>query len=47
MPYSQQLFHLPAVDVMLWMSNHIALFYVNVITYPCLDPDADLPNVCQ
>ena len=24
------------------MGNHITLFYVDMITYPCLNPDVDL-----
>ena len=28
---------------MVWMSNHIPLFYIDVITYTFPHPDTDLP----
>ena len=28
------------------MSNYIPLFYVDVITYLCSNPDAGLDNLC-
>ena len=29
------------------MNNHPESFCVDVITYPCHNPDADLTNLCQ
>ena len=31
---------------MIWMSNYIPLFYMDVIIYPHYDLDADLANLC-
>ena len=33
-----------AIKVMAWMSNSIPLFYMDVITYPCPNPDSGLAN---
>ena len=29
-----------STDVMAWVSNYNPLFYMDIITYPCPDPDA-------
>ena len=31
---------------MVWMSNYISSFYVDVTTYPCPNPDADTAIIC-
>ena len=36
-----------ATQVMAKMHSYIPLFYVDVITYPCPNLDADLINLCQ
>ena len=32
---------------MAWRSNYIPLFYMNVMAYPCPNPDAGLAKLCQ
>ena len=29
-----------------YMKKYIRQFYMDLITYPCLNPDADIPNFC-
>ena len=40
------LFAQTAIEVRPWMSNHIPLFFMDVIPYPCPNPEAGLSNLC-
>ena len=42
----QWLFHEALVEVRAWMNDYILLFYVDIITYPCLNIHAGLANLC-
>ena len=35
-----------AFEFRVWMNNWVLLFHVDVIAYPCSDPDAGLANLC-
>ena len=39
-------FNLTAIEVKACVSNYISLFHMDVITYPCPNPDAGLANLC-
>ena len=47
MPLFRQRFNQTAVAFRAWMGDNMLLFYVNVITYPCLYRDAGLAKLCQ
>ena len=34
-----------AIEVTSWMCKYIKQFHVDVISYPCLNPDAGLANI--
>ena len=46
MPLLQWWFNSTAIGVVAYISNWISLFYIDMITYPCPNPDADLADHC-
>ena len=47
MPQLQGQFNDNVAEIRVWMSNYISLFYMDVIIYPCRNPDARLAHFRQ
>ena len=47
MPLLQRRFNPTTVEARSWIGKYIPSFYVDIITYPCNNPDAGLANGCK